>query len=70
MVFCTHFPETWLDLQNYVCKFLNEAGYNAVSPCEIETVRGTVEVDVLVESPDELVKKNHMRMQILELCCS
>lgn len=57
MIFTTSTPETWVDLQNYVCRFLNEAGYTATSPCEIETVRGPVEVDVLVESPDELIKK-------------
>ena len=57
MIFINDPPKTWVDLQNYVCRLLNEAGYKATSPCDIETVRGSVEVDVLVESPDELVKK-------------
>lgn len=50
-------PTNWRDLQDQVARFLNQAGYCAKSPCTISTARGTVEVDVLVESPDELVKK-------------
>lgn len=57
MKFTTKCPSTWKELQDYVSLYLNQAGYQAVSPCTIDTVRGTVEVDVLVESPDELVKK-------------
>lgn len=57
MKFTDRVPDTWMELQDYVAQFLNQAGYHAVSPCTIETVRGSVEVDVLVESPDELVKK-------------
>ena len=45
-------PETWKELQDYVSKFLNESGYKTTSPFTIPTVRGTVEVDVFVESPD------------------
>lgn len=50
-------PTDWIDLQDKVCKFLNEAGYEAESPKTIETVRGKVEVDVFVTSEMELIKK-------------
>ena len=50
-------PSTWKELQDFVAMLLNQAGYSATSPCTIDTVRGKVEVDVLVESPDPLVKK-------------
>lgn len=50
-------PKDWKDLQNKVCKFLNEAGYPSESPKEINTVRGTVEVDVFSTSDDELIKQ-------------
>lgn len=50
-------PKDWKDLQNKVCKLLNEAGYPSESPKEINTVRGTVEVDVFATSDDELVKQ-------------
>lgn len=57
MKFTDRYPTTWRELQDDVALLLNQAGYHAISPCIIETVRGNVEVDVLVESPDELVKK-------------
>lgn len=57
MKFTDRCPATWKELQDYVALFLNQSGYRAVSPCTIDTVRGKVEVDVLVESPDELVKR-------------
>ena len=50
-------PNSWLDLQNKVTLYLNEAGHKAVSPLTINTVRGSVEVDVYIEAPDELVKR-------------
>ena len=50
-------PKSWKDLQNKVCKLLNEAGYPSESPKEINTVRGKVEVDVFSTSNDELVKQ-------------
>lgn len=50
-------PNTWIDLQNLTAKYLNEAGYSAITPFSIETVRGKVEVDVYVEAPYELIKK-------------
>lgn len=57
MNFIDRCPSTWEELQDYVALLLNQAGYHAMSPCTIDTVRGQVEVDVLVESPDVLVKK-------------
>ncbi len=57
MIFTNTEPNSWLDLQNKVTQYLNEAGYKAVSPLTINTVRGSVEVDVYIEAPDELVKK-------------
>ncbi len=50
-------PNTWIDLQDKVTQYLNEAGYKAVSPRTINTVRGFVEVDVYIEAPDELIKR-------------
>lgn len=50
-------PKDWKDLQEKVCKFLNEAGYPSESPKEINTVRGTVEVDVFSTSEEELIKQ-------------
>lgn len=57
MNFIEKCPSTWEELQDYVALLLNQAGYRATSPCTIDTVRGQVEVDVLVEAPDALVKK-------------
>lgn len=57
MIFTNTEPNSWLDLQNKVTQYLNEAGYKAVSPLTINTVRGSVEVDVYIEAPDELVKR-------------
>lgn len=57
MKFTDRCPSTWKELQDDVALLLNQSGYHAISPCTIETVRGRVEVDVLVESPDELIKK-------------
>ena len=57
MVFTNTEPNSWLDLQNKVTQYLNEAGYKAVSPLTINTVRGSVEVDVYIEAPDELIKR-------------
>ena len=50
-------PSNWKELQDYVALILKEAGYDTKSPCEINPARGKVEVDVLVNSPDELIKK-------------
>lgn len=48
-------PDNWRDLQDEVCRYLNEAGYIAETPKTIETVRGKVEVDVYAESNKELI---------------
>jgi len=50
-------PESWQDLQDKVCKYLNQAGYHAETTKTIEMVRGKVEVDVFATSDDELLKQ-------------
>lgn len=50
-------PISWKDLQDKVCKYLNQAGYRAESPKTIAHVRGTAEVDVFVTAKDELLKQ-------------
>ena len=50
-------PTSWKDLQDKVCKYLNQAGYHAVSPKTIKLVRGDVEVDVFVTAKEELLKQ-------------
>ncbi|MDT2761437.1 restriction endonuclease [Aerococcus urinaeequi] len=47
----------WRDLQNQVSNFLNEAGYSAETEKEIDTVRGTVEVDVFAASKYEMLNQ-------------
>ncbi|OEU66334.1 MAG: hypothetical protein BA863_10670 [Desulfovibrio sp. S3730MH75] len=42
-------PTDWKDLQWYVAKLLNEVGFNAEVERKIESVRGTVEIDVYAE---------------------
>lgn len=56
MLFINEIPKTWRSLQDDVCQLFNQAGYKAISPHTINLVRGTVEVDVWVEAPDELLK--------------
>lgn len=46
---------TWKDLQDKVCKYLNQCGYHAESPKTIDLVRGKVEVDVYATTDDELL---------------
>lgn len=50
-------PESWQDLQDKVCKYLNRAGYHAETTKTIEMVRGKVEADVFATSDDELLKQ-------------
>ena len=45
-------PTTWKDLQDKVCKYLNQCGYHAESPKTIELVRGKAEVDVYATTHD------------------
>lgn len=50
-------PTTWKDLQDKVCKYLNQCGYHAESPKTIELVRGKAEVDVYATTDDELLRQ-------------
>jgi len=50
-------PTDWRDLQDKVCRLLNESGYFAESPKTINTVRGAIEVDVYATSELELLKQ-------------
>lgn len=56
MKFTNRIPKTWQDLQNYATEYLTVAGYKATTPYELNTARGTVEVDIYIEAPYELVK--------------
>ena len=56
MLFTDKTPTSWRDLQNRVAQLLSQAGYTTKTPHTINTARGTVEVDVYIESPDELIK--------------
>ncbi len=49
-------PDNWRDLQNKAGKYLSEAGYKVTTPLKIQTVRGNTEVDIFVESKNELIK--------------
>ena len=55
--FTNRAPTDWKDLQNLVAEYLNIAGYKAITPYEIETVRGSIEIDVYIQSPYDLVKR-------------
>lgn len=50
-------PTDWEDLEKRVCDILNEAGYNAERSKAIETVRGSVNVDVYATSENEILKQ-------------
>lgn len=50
-------PTDWRNLQDLVCKYLNQAGYSAEVAKTIDTVRGKVEVDVFATAKNELLKK-------------
>lgn len=50
-------PVSWVELQEFVAYYFNYAGYEAITPYNIETVRGEVEVDVFVKASDELGKE-------------
>ena len=56
MIFTDRDPKTWKELQDRVAMLMSQAGYLTMSPYIIETARGSVEVDVFVESPDPLIK--------------
>lgn len=56
MKFTYRVPQNWRELQDLVAEYLIVAGYTAITPYEIYTARGKVEVDVYIEAPYELVK--------------
>lgn len=56
MLLTSERPSNWIDLQNLVCKYLRQAGYEAESPKTINTVRGEVEVDVFASAKNELIR--------------
>ena len=53
----SEYPISWKDLQDKVCKYLNEAGYLAESPKTIKLVRGSIEVDVYAASNNEMIRQ-------------
>lgn len=57
MKFTNRVPTDWKELQNFVAEYLIAAGYKAITPYEIDTARGKVEIDVCIESPYDLVKR-------------
>lgn len=57
MKFSFTVPRNWKELQELTAKFLNGAEYKAITPYIIDTVRGKVEVDVFIATPNEFVKK-------------
>jgi hypothetical protein len=54
MKMTTRVPETWMELQELVAYYFNNAGYAASTPLKINTVRGDVEVDVFIAANGEL----------------
>lgn len=57
MIITNEIPTDWKDLQDKVCKYLNQAGYHAETTKTIELVRGQVEVDVFATADDEMLKQ-------------
>ena len=57
MLITNDIPTSWKDLQDKVCKYLNQCGYHAESPKTIDLVRGVVEVDVFATTDDELLRQ-------------
>lgn len=47
-------PTTWTMLQDYVAKYFNESGYFATTPKTIKLSRGEVEIDVYVQTKDDM----------------
>ena len=52
MQFTNYIPDSWENLQDSVARYLNESGYDAITPKTIHTVRGDVEVDVFVKTTE------------------
>lgn len=57
MFLTSEIPNSWVDLQDKVCKYLVQAGYHAETAKTIDTVRGKVEVDVYATAEDEMLKQ-------------
>jgi hypothetical protein len=57
MIITKEIPTDWRDLQDKVCKYLNQAGYQAETAKTIELVRGKVEVDVFAMTDEEMLKQ-------------
>lgn len=57
MKITNYVPSDWKNLEKRVCELLNEAGYLSENSKKINTVRGTVEVDIFSTSDDELIKQ-------------
>ena len=57
MIITRESPADWRDLQDKVCKYLNQAGYYAETTKTINLVRGKVEVDVFATADDEMLKQ-------------
>lgn len=57
MILTKEIPADWRDLQDKVCKYLKQAGYQAETTKTIELVRGQVEVDVFATTDDEMLKQ-------------
>ncbi|NLP35992.1 MAG: hypothetical protein GX359_12545 [Clostridiales bacterium] len=54
MIMTNRSPANWRELQELTAYYFNYSGYDAITPCKIETVRGNVEVDVYVRAEKEL----------------
>ncbi len=54
MIMTNRRPSNWKELQELTAHYFNYSGYDATTPCKIETVRGNVEVDVYVRAKKEM----------------
>lgn len=54
MIMTNRRPSNWKELQELTAYYFNYSGYDAITPCKIETVRGNVEVDVYVRAEKEM----------------
>ena len=57
MKMTNRYPQTWKELQDLVAYYFNNSGYTAITPYNLETVRGNVEVDVFVDTNNEFNDK-------------
>lgn len=54
MIMTKRNPTNWKELQELAAYYFNYSGYEAITPYNIQTVRGEVEVDVFVKTKNEL----------------